>query len=138
MPARPRAAARLVRLAGEPEIGKTRLADELAHRAREQGAHVLWGRAWQDASAPPYWSWVQVLRALLRSADDATAVRLLGDGAAHYANDAGSHLPELAHHFYQALGVEERVKPPVTRRGLPGRPSRRWPMRRRLASTGWP
>jgi tetratricopeptide (TPR) repeat protein len=82
---------RLMLLAGEPGIGKTRLADELAQRARAQGAHALWGSSWQDAGAPPYWPWVQILRSCLRSIDDATAVRLLGDGAA----DVAQVLPEV-------------------------------------------
>jgi predicted ATP-dependent serine protease len=34
----------LFMLAGEPGIGKSRLADELAARARERGFFVLWGR----------------------------------------------------------------------------------------------
>ena len=34
---------RLVMLAGEPGIGKTRIAQELADQARALGAQVLWG-----------------------------------------------------------------------------------------------
>jgi predicted ATPase len=34
----------VVLLAGEPGIGKTRLAEELAARAAARGALVLWGR----------------------------------------------------------------------------------------------
>lgn len=36
--------AALVMLAGEPGIGKTRVAEELSARAGERGAEVLWGR----------------------------------------------------------------------------------------------
>jgi hypothetical protein len=50
-------------LAGEPGIGKTRLADEIARRAAGWGARVLWGRCWEGGGAPPYWLWTQVLRA---------------------------------------------------------------------------
>src|SRR5207248_877807 len=49
-------------VAGEPGIGKSRLADELGKRARERGAHVLWGRCWEAGGAPAYWPWVQSLR----------------------------------------------------------------------------
>jgi predicted ATPase len=37
----------MVLLAGEPGIGKTRLAEELAAQARARGALVLWGRCWE-------------------------------------------------------------------------------------------
>jgi predicted ATPase len=54
----------LVLLGGEPGIGKSRLADELASLARNDGHLVLWGSGWEDAGAPPYWTWVQALRGL--------------------------------------------------------------------------
>ena len=34
---------RFITLSGEPGIGKTRTAQELAHRAQERGVQVLWG-----------------------------------------------------------------------------------------------
>ena len=37
----------VVLLGGEPGIGKTRLAEELAAKATERGALVLWGRCWE-------------------------------------------------------------------------------------------
>ena len=48
---------------GEPGIGKTRLAEELSGRARQRGALVAWGSGVESAGAPPFWPWVQVLRA---------------------------------------------------------------------------
>lgn len=51
-------------LVGEPGIGKTRLAQELADRARAHGFAVLIGRCSEDEGAPPMWPWVGVLRAL--------------------------------------------------------------------------
>jgi eukaryotic-like serine/threonine-protein kinase len=53
---------RVVLLAGEPGIGKTRLAEELAARATARGALVLWGRCWEAEGAPAFWPWVQVVR----------------------------------------------------------------------------
>ena len=51
-------------IAGEPGIGKSRLADELASLAQARGATVLWGRCWEAGGAPAYWPWVQVLACL--------------------------------------------------------------------------
>ena len=58
----------LVLLVGEAGIGKTRLADELAQRADADGMAALWGRCWEAEGRPPYWPWVQILRALSRRA----------------------------------------------------------------------
>ena len=49
---------RLVMLAGEPGIGKTRTAQELAAHAETLGAQVLWGRCYEEEGTPPYWPWV--------------------------------------------------------------------------------
>lgn len=63
-----RSAGALVLLAGEPGIGKTRLAEEIVSLAREHGARTVWATAWQGDGAPPLWPWVQVLRQLTGSA----------------------------------------------------------------------
>src|SRR5262245_51044392 len=57
---------RLFLLAGDPGIGKSRLAGEAAARARDRGFTVAWGRCWEAGKAPAYWPWVQALRALVR------------------------------------------------------------------------
>jgi tetratricopeptide (TPR) repeat protein len=49
---------------GEPGIGKTRLADEVAAVAAEKGMVVAWGRAWETGGAPPFYPWIEVLEAL--------------------------------------------------------------------------
>jgi tetratricopeptide (TPR) repeat protein len=54
-------------LVGEAGIGKTRLTQAVAARAETAGQLVLWGRCWEEGGAPPYWPWVQVLRACLRA-----------------------------------------------------------------------
>ena len=48
----------VVLLAGEPGIGKTRLAEELAAQATAREAYVLWGRCWEGEGAPAFWPWV--------------------------------------------------------------------------------
>lgn len=53
-------------LGGEPGIGKSRLAEEVSIKAREQGFRLLWGRCWEEGGAPAYWPWVQCIRSLLR------------------------------------------------------------------------
>ena len=53
---------RLVTLVGEPGIGKTRMAQELATYAGLRSAQVLWGRCYEGQGAPPYWPWVQAIR----------------------------------------------------------------------------
>ncbi|WP_130332383.1 ATP-binding protein [Micromonospora kangleipakensis] len=60
----------LVLVTGEPGIGKTTLVTAVAEEARQRGALVLGAACWDSDSAPGYWPWVQVLRALRRSPDD--------------------------------------------------------------------
>ena len=50
---------RLFLLSGEPGIGKTRVAHELASIANAHGARVAWGRCWEGGGAPAYWPWIQ-------------------------------------------------------------------------------
>ncbi len=71
---------RLFFLAGEPGIGKSRLAGELATRAGEQGARVVWGRCWEDGGAPAFWPWIQCLRSYLRDAEGEAEPELDADG----------------------------------------------------------
>jgi predicted ATPase len=53
---------RVALLVGEPGIGKTRTAEELAAEARRRGAVVQVGRAYENEGAPAFWPWVQILR----------------------------------------------------------------------------
>jgi len=57
---------KLAMLVGEPGIGKTRTAQELASLAEAEGALVLWGRCVDEEGAPPYWPWLQCLRTYVR------------------------------------------------------------------------
>jgi AAA ATPase domain len=54
----------LVLVTGEAGIGKTRLLSEFALVGSERGARVVTGRCWEEGGAPPYWPWLQVIRAL--------------------------------------------------------------------------
>jgi hypothetical protein len=82
---------RLVLVSGEPGIGKTRLAEDLAHYAAAQGAAVRWGRCWEGAGAPAFWPWIQVLRAQIKETDPEDLRSQLGAGA----GDVAQLLPEL-------------------------------------------
>src|SRR5438046_376491 len=57
---------RFLLVVGEAGIGKTWLVEELSREAAERGHLVLWGRCWEGEGAPPYWPWIQVIRAYLR------------------------------------------------------------------------
>ncbi len=81
----------LVLLAGEPGIGKSRLADELAARARARGARTLWGRCWEAGGAPAYWPWVQLLRSHVLEEEPEALREHLGAGAP----DLAQLVPEL-------------------------------------------
>ena len=76
---------RLFLLAGEPGIGKSRLAEALIAAAEERGAHVLVGRCWEAGGAPAYWPWVQSLRAYVRASDAATLRAQIGAGGGELA-----------------------------------------------------
>ena len=69
----------LALVTGPPGIGKTRLAEELAGQARQDGQRVLWGRGVEDQGAPPLWMWRRILGAV--GGDNAWG-QLTGDGAA--------------------------------------------------------
>jgi DNA-binding SARP family transcriptional activator len=60
---------RLFVVIGDAATGKTRLADELASRAKQRDIRILWGRGWAGGGAPLYWPWTQALREALPSAD---------------------------------------------------------------------
>ena len=96
---------RLFLLAGEPGIGKSRLADELIRHARRRGVEVLVGRCWEAGGAPAYWPWVQSLRSHIREAGHELLRAELSAGAAELAQI----LPELREIFSglpEPVGVE--------------------------------
>ena len=93
----------LVMLAGEPGIGKTRMAQELAVLAEQRGARVLWGWCYEHRGAPPYWPWIQCIRSYVDTEDTGQLRQDMGPGAA----DISEILPELA------VKLEGLEKPPA-------------------------
>ena len=83
---------RVVLVAGEPGIGKTRLAEEAARRAAAAGMGVAWGRCHEGDGAPALWPWAQVVRQLAAELAPGQLAAMLGPSAARL----GQLLPELA------------------------------------------
>jgi DNA-binding SARP family transcriptional activator/tetratricopeptide (TPR) repeat protein len=75
-------------ISGEPGIGKTALAEQLAVRAAERHARVLSGRCWESGGAPAYWPCLGVL---VRESDPGMLAAELGAGGA----DLAEIVPEL-------------------------------------------
>jgi class 3 adenylate cyclase len=82
----------VVLLAGEPGIGKTRLAEELARDAEVAGAAVLWGHCYEGDWTPPFAPFAELI--------DALAIRE-EDAGGHDA--IGANVPALAR-FVSSLG----------------------------------
>ena len=93
---------RTILLAGEPGIGKTRLAEELASDVAAMGATVVWARCYEGRGAPAFWPWSQVVTSLLGSVDIDTIRDALATEAPEIAQIAPDYnqfcegLPPLA------------------------------------------
>lgn len=89
---------RVVLLAGEPGIGKTRLLQECAAAASAQGMLVLVGRCAEGDGVPPYLPVVEALRSYLRLADVDALRAAVGASVAFVAlllPELFERLPEL-------------------------------------------
>ncbi len=75
---------RVVLVAGEPGIGKTRLTLAGAQHAAAQGAVVLHGRSNEEAIVP-YEPWLEALGHLLAHVDEQQLAWVVGDGGAELA-----------------------------------------------------
>jgi class 3 adenylate cyclase/tetratricopeptide (TPR) repeat protein len=89
---------RIVLLAGEPGIGKTRLVSEIARAVHADGAVVLLGRCFEEVGGP-YASWVEALRHLVAHAP----IELLEAHVAHAGGDLDRLVPELGRRLGGAL-----------------------------------
>jgi DNA-binding SARP family transcriptional activator len=83
---------RVMLVAGEPGIGKTRLAEEAARRGAGAGMQVAWGRCHEGDGAPALWPWAQVVRQLAAELAPGQLAAMLGPSAAWL----GQLMPELA------------------------------------------
>ena len=88
----------LVMLVGEPGIGKTRTAREIAACAEARGVRVLSGRCHEGRGAPPYWPWVQAIRSYVTAAPSDRLASVMGTAASDIAeivSEVRERLPDL-------------------------------------------
>jgi class 3 adenylate cyclase len=85
---------RLVFLAGEPGIGKTRLASELARAAHESGAAVLYGRC-DEGMGVPFQPFVEALELVVSAGVDRDALGRLPGELARLAPELSSLIPGI-------------------------------------------
>jgi DNA-binding CsgD family transcriptional regulator len=79
-------------LTGEAGIGKSRLIEELRHRATSENFTILQGDCFEQDVSFPYAPWIDALRAFFRSLNAADIEELLGPLAPEFVK----LLPELA------------------------------------------
>ncbi|MBK9608893.1 MAG: AAA family ATPase [Betaproteobacteria bacterium] len=72
-------------LAGEPGIGKTRTAQEIAAHARRRDVLALFARCPEEPGAPPYWPWLQLIRRYVALHDEPALRETIGPAASHIA-----------------------------------------------------
>src|SRR6266851_2820641 len=106
--------AHLFLIHGEPGIGKTRLCDELASRAKARGIQVLWGRCWEGGGAPAYWPWIQVIRGVLGALDsERRKLFVESEIAADIIQQVAQIVPEMR-------PVQSNFRPSITEKLEPG------------------
>lgn len=95
----------LVLLAGEPGVGKTRLAEEIAEVAARQGALVLTGRCFEAAAAIPYTPITEMLGQATRVLESDRLRAFLGKDAGPVATIC----PELRKRFDDVAKVADQA-----------------------------
>ena len=76
---------KIVLLAGEPGIGKTRLVEEFSRYAEAHRIPVYLGHDYEGVGSPPYWPWTQIVREYVTGHRPEMVAREMGTGAADIA-----------------------------------------------------
>src|SRR5262249_33613797 len=76
---------RLVTVAGDAGIGKTRIIEECIARASVPPGRVVWAPCQEQAGAPAYWPWVRAIRSYVSGCDPKTLAAELGPNAPEVA-----------------------------------------------------
>jgi DNA-binding SARP family transcriptional activator len=92
-----------VMIVGEPGIGKTRLAEELARIASDTGVTTAWARCPETGAVPPFWSVAQLAEQLT----DAGVVPAVS-AAVLEAGDDGGYSPTTLFEFHRAVAESLR------------------------------
>ena len=82
----------VVLISGDPGVGKSRLAEQLARLAARQGTRVLQARGEDETASSPYAVWVDLLGSLI----EATSVEAVRSSAGASATELGRLVPALA------------------------------------------
>ena len=96
---------RLLLLAGEPGVGKTRLAQEVMLQAAGRGFHVLVGRCYEQYASQPFFPFVEALTTAL-----SLATPVLRQEIPRRFSYLGRLLPDLLASLPQADGQDARLR----------------------------
>ena len=78
-------------ISGTAGIGKSRLLSQIAKQADYSGSRVLWSERIENPAAPPFFSWILILRSCVNNYEDNLLENDLGVGAW----DVADLLPEI-------------------------------------------
>ena len=105
-------------LAGEPGIGKTRTANELAAYARLRGARVLMGRCYGGEGAPPYWPWIQAIGPYMHNPEPKALLSEMGHGVPYIARVGSEDTAAREPHNTNPLRIHEGLGLDTGNRGF--------------------
>ena len=97
---------RVTVLVGEPGIGKTRCAEELAKHAEARDMTVLWGKSYEAQGVPAYWPWINALKRYAMTQPEESLRSQLGDMAS-YVMELVPEIGKLLEGIPEAMKLED-------------------------------